>query len=105
MAEPFENFKASLKPEETLLLYCARTQMVAAHVQQVLQLLKTISTGIWLIEMAYHHNVASLLYRNLESIAPGMVPETVKVSLKQEIQKDVQSNLSLTKELFSFGAY
>jgi hypothetical protein len=99
MTTPFEMFSTSLKPEARLLFYCARTQINAADAERIVTLLRGDIDWHDLLQMALYHEVAPLLYRNLESIAPGAMPETVRMEFKKQIQVDMQGNLFLTKQL------
>jgi hypothetical protein len=99
MENSFELSLEALKPEMRLLLCCARTQINAANAERMVKLLRGNIDWHDLLQMAFSHEVAPLLYRNLESIAPGVMPEMVRTELKKQIQVDMQGNLFLTKQL------
>ncbi len=50
-------------------------------------------------QIAKHHGLAAVLYTNLISHAAGLVPESVKASLKNEAQRNYKINLHLTAEI------
>lgn len=99
MLKHFEFSSADLRPEAQLLLCCARTQMDAANVERIISLLQENIDWSYLLQMAFRHNLAPLLYRSLKAVAPTTIPETVRAELKEQIQVDIQGNLFLTKEL------
>ncbi|HKZ80887.1 MAG TPA: nucleotidyltransferase family protein, partial [Pyrinomonadaceae bacterium] len=86
-------------PEAQLLLCCARTRLDAANAERIITRLQENIDWRYLLQMAFRHNLAPLLYRSLDAVAPTRVPETVRAELKQRIQIDIQGNLFLTKEL------
>jgi hypothetical protein len=100
MVEQYEFSGIDLRPEAKLLLYCARTQVEAANVEKVIQLLQKFNLD-WgdLIKLTIRHNLAPLFYRSLDAIAPAAIPEPARAEFKKQIQKNVQGNLFLTKEL------
>jgi hypothetical protein len=99
MAEHFELIHGDLKPEAKLLLGCARTSMDVSTTQQISLLLRGNIDWKELLEMAQSHNLVPLLYRNLEAICPGRIPELVRAKMQQQIQVNIQGNLYLTREL------
>jgi hypothetical protein len=99
MENSFELSLDALKPEVRLLWYCARTQINAANAERIVTLLRGDIDWHHLLQMAFYHEVAPLLYRNLESIAPGAMPEMVRTELKKLMQVNIQGNLFLTKQL------
>ena len=99
MENSFELSLEALKPEVRLLWYCARTQINAANAERIVTLLRGDIDWHDLLQMAFYHDVAPLLYRNLESIAPGAMPEMVRTEFKKQIQVNIQGNLFLTKQL------
>ena len=99
MPSPLEFSSADLSPEAQLLLCCARTQMDAANAERITTLLQKNIEWNYLLEMAFCHNLAPLLYQSLEGLAPTTIPESARAALKEQIQVDIQGNLFLTKEL------
>lgn len=101
MLGQIEFLNTNLQPEEQLLLYCARTWVDAANAQRITTLLREDIDWSYLLPMAFRHNVAPLLFRSLEAIAPAAVPEGVRAQLKQQIHINIQCNLFLTRELLN----
>lgn len=101
MLGQIEFLNTNLQPEEQLLLYCARTWVDAANAQRITTLLREDIDWSYLLPMAFRHNVAPLLFRSLEAIAPAAVPEEVRAQLKQQIHINIQCNLFLTRELLN----
>jgi hypothetical protein len=101
MLAQVEFLSTNLHPEEQLLLCCARTQMDASHAEQIATLLQDGIDWSYLLQVAFRHNVAPLLFRSLEAVAPAAVPEAVRAELKEQIQVNIQGNLFLTKELLN----
>lgn len=104
MLEHFESVSVDLRPEAQLLLCCARTQIDVVNAERIATLLQRNIDWRYLLQMASRHNLAPLLYRSLEIVAPTAIPETVCAELKEQIQIDVQGNLFLTKELLNLLA-
>jgi len=93
------------RPEAQLLLCCARTQIDAGNAERIITLLQENIDWSYLLQMAFRHNLAPLLYRSLESVAPTTLPETVRAELRGQIQVNIQGNLFLTKELLHLIAF
>jgi hypothetical protein len=101
MLEQVEFLNTNLQPEEQLLLCCARTRVEAANAQRITTLLQEDIDWNYLLPLAFRHNVAPLLFRSLEAVAPAAVPQEVRAQLKGQIQVNIQGNLFLTKELLN----
>jgi hypothetical protein len=101
MRDQVEFLSTSLHPEEQLLLCCARTQMDASHAEEITALLQEDIDWSYLLHLAFRHNVAPLLFRSLEAVAPTAVPEKVRARLKEQIHVNIQGNLFLAKELIN----
>ncbi|MGE5374369.1 MAG: lasso peptide biosynthesis B2 protein [Bacteroidota bacterium] len=91
--------KHDVAREARLLTLCARTNVSASDEAKILALLDREIDWELLVRLAYDHQVVPLLYRTLESVAPGKMPVAVKAELKGQIQVYIQGNLSLTQEL------
>jgi hypothetical protein len=104
MENSFELSLGELKPEVRLLLCCARIQIDADTTEQIKALLNERIDWDALLQLAFDHDVAVLLYRTLEAVCPSGIPPAVRADLKRQIQVDVQGNLSLTKELLRVKA-
>jgi hypothetical protein len=86
-------------PEIQLLLYCARTQLDEARVDQLRRLLQQPLDWDRIIEAAVLHRVIPLLYQTLNTHVPTLVPTEVLEELRQKFQDNQFDNLALTQEL------
>jgi hypothetical protein len=73
--------------------------MDAAHVERIITLLQENIDWNYLLKLVFRHNLVSLFYRNIETVAPAALPETVRAELREQVQVNIQGNLFLTKEL------
>jgi hypothetical protein len=94
-----KTFIERLVPEARLLLFCARTKLSSTDLEQILALAENNIDWEFLVRLAFDHQVVPLVYRTLESVAPGRMPAAIRAKLKQHIQVSIQGNLSLTHEL------
>lgn len=89
----------ALRPEDDLLLACARTQPDAATADHI----RALSAGPldWpaLLQVAERHGVLPLLYWNLNAAAPEAVPAELREPLRARFQENARINLFLTGEL------
>ncbi|MEZ4708521.1 MAG: nucleotidyltransferase family protein [Caldilineaceae bacterium] len=97
-AQPAPLF-TNLRFEEELLLCCARTQLDAPKAARVTALLQEELDWDYLLDLAFGHHLAALVYRHLEAENAQAIPEWVRAGLKWQIQSDIQGNLLLTREL------
>jgi hypothetical protein len=104
MPEHSEFTSLDWRPEVQLLLSCAHAQMHPANAERIVGLLQNDIDWDFLLQMAFRHNVVSLLYRSLKTVGSITIPETVQAELKAQIEMDVQGNLFLTKELLELLA-
>jgi hypothetical protein len=101
MLEQIEFLNTNLQPEEQILLCCARTWVDAAHARRITTLLQGDIDWDYVLQLAFRHNVAPLLFRSLEAVAPSAVPRAIRAQLKEQIQVYIQGNLFLTRELLN----
>ena len=99
MPKPFRFSSTDLSHEAQLLLCCARTQVGAANAERIIALLQEDIDWDFLLQLAFNHKLAPLLYRNLEAICPHNIPASARTELREQIQVDIEGNLFLTKEL------
>lgn len=92
-----ENFE--LRKEDELLLYCARTKVDPVVKEKIVSLINEDFDWNYLIDMASRHRLKPLLYHNLNSICPKVVPEDILAELKDYFNVNVRKNLLLTGEL------
>jgi hypothetical protein len=86
-------------PESELLVWCARTHVteelrtdISSRVQE------PMDWGL-MLDLAAYHGVFPLLYRNLSTICPSLVPGDTLTKLRQKTQACALLNRSLAQEL------
>jgi hypothetical protein len=99
MPKSSEIFGNNLRPEEKLLVLCARMHIGKDTTEEIHKILTDGIDWECVVQMTNDHNIVPLVYRSLESIASAAIPDTIRAELKRQVQVDVQGNLSLTKEL------
>lgn len=88
-----------LHVEDELLLCCARTDVNPEIKDKILSLIQNDIDWDYLLKLASRHRLMPLLYYNLNSICPEMVPEAVLGELKDYFNANVRKNLMMTGEL------
>lgn len=88
-----------MRPEDELLLSCARTNVNPEIKDKILSLVQEDIDWEYLVGMASRHRLMPLLYHNLNSICPEMVPEDILGQLKDNFHGNVRKNLLMTGEL------
>ena len=88
-----------LRPEDELLLYCARTDVNPEIKDKILSLIQNNLDWNYLLKLASRHRLMSLLYHNLNFTCPDLVPEDILKRLKDNFNVNVRKNLMLTGEL------
>ncbi len=88
-----------IRPENELLLCCARTRMDSKRADQLRSLLQKDIDWTYLTQMALRHGVMPLLYFNLNSTCPNAVPKTTLEQFRGYFNANALNNLSLTSEL------
>lgn len=88
-----------LRPEDEFLLCCARTNVNPEIKDKILFLIQNKPDWDYLLNLALRHRLLPLLYHNLNSICPEMVPEDILKELKDYFNANVRKNLMLTGEL------
>src|SRR5262245_47361777 len=95
-----EGVLAGVRPEDRLLLACARTTIDDATGAQIARL---VAAGVdWgeLLVRAGRHRVIPLLCRSLSITCLDLVPGAIQERLQQGVRAIKQRNLLLTGELF-----
>ncbi|NET24091.1 nucleotidyltransferase family protein [Okeania sp. SIO1I7] len=87
------------RPENELLLCCARTYLDAKNSEKLKNLLQKDIDWEYLIEIANLEGVIPLLYWNLNTICPESVPQATLSKLKDNFYATTSYNLTLTSEL------
>jgi len=88
-----------LRPEDELLLCCARTHIDSATAGRMSALVRTGMDWNYLIQTASTHGVKPLLCRHLGSVCPEALPQAVRGQLKRFAQLHTFKNLFMTREL------
>ena len=65
----------SFRPEEEMILCCARTFMEPERVERANALSREDLDWAYLLETASRHGVAALVYVNLKTLCPDAVPK------------------------------
>jgi hypothetical protein len=87
------------KPEIELLLCCARTKVNSKTAAQIKTLVEQEINWNYLLEIASAHELIALLYHNLNTICPEVVPPAILNQLKNYFETTAQKNLLITAEL------
>jgi hypothetical protein len=90
---------ATLRPENELLLLCARRGGGDSAVARACELARGEVDWDYLLKLARRHAVLPLLYRGLEESAPGAAPCGVRESLRVSFRENVTRNVLLAGEL------
>ncbi len=90
----------NFRPEEKLLIACTRTEMPSKKIEQIKILLQQKINWNYFLQIAAHHQVASLLYKNIKSHFSDLVPQFVLAELQEYFQINSRRSLSITLELF-----
>jgi hypothetical protein len=96
-----EVLPADTRPENQLLLSCARTYVDSAQAEQIRALLRGDLDWVYLIRTALQHCVMPLLYWNLQSTCPEAVPEAILNELGRYFNANTVRNLFLVRELLT----
>ena len=88
-----------LRPEDELLLNCARTDVNSEIRDKILYLVQNKLDWHYLLNLASRHRLLPLLYYNLNSICPELVHEDILGELKDKFNANVRKNLMLTGEM------
>ncbi len=93
------SLKVGTSLEHEILLCCARTYMDVNDAECLRILLQADIDWEYLIETATQHRLMPLLYWNLNTICPDLVPKTTLAQLKDSFGANVVHNLVLVGEL------
>jgi hypothetical protein len=89
----------STRPEDELLICCARNSIDPKITNRLNDLVKKNIDWQYLIQTAQCHGVTPLLYRSLNNTCSEAVPETVLKTLQEHFEANDRRNLFLTGEL------
>lgn len=87
------------RPEDELLLACARTAADAETAGRIGALLRQRLDWSYVLRMAQRHAVVALLYGQLHGAEAGLVPADVLLAIKEAYRAGAQQSLGLTGEL------
>ena len=90
---------SKLRPEDELLLCCARANIDSDTAGRVRGLLRREVDWKFLIDAAGAHGVKPLLCHHLTNSCPESVPKTILAQLQRYLQAHSLNNLFLTREL------
>lgn len=90
-----------LRPEDELLLCCARTNVNSEIKAKILFLVQNKLDWDYLLDLTSMHRLIPLLYHNLNSICPELVPEDILKKLNDIFNFNIHNNLLLTGELIT----
>lgn len=93
------NSTIKLKPEDELLICCARTQMDSRTAKNVCNLVKKDLEWDYLLNMASIHSLRSLLYFQLSHLCSEDVPLDIMDNLRDYTNFNVRNNLLMLGEL------
>lgn len=88
-----------LAPEAELLVWCARTVVSDDLKSRIREKAQESLDWSLVLELADHHGVVPLLYRNLSALSPDLVPAELLTRLRQKAQVGALLNRTLAKEL------
>jgi hypothetical protein len=91
----------NLRPENELLLCCARTQLHAEKVERMASLLQTEMDWPYVSHLGGRHGLIPLLYKNLKSVCPERVPESVMDNFRNHFLLNAGHNVLRTRELLT----
>src|SRR5574341_2238264 len=89
----------AMRPEDELLLLCARTTFDSSAVEKIKTLARSGIDWGYLIPTANRHGVMPLFYWNLNAICPKDVPAAALDQLRGQFFSNAQRNLWLAQEL------
>lgn len=88
-----------LRPEDRVLLCCARTTISKEAIEQIKTLIQHDINWRYLVRSAIYHRVAPLLYRILRQPALNSIPPAVANKLQHHYEAIAGRNLFLTTQL------
>jgi hypothetical protein len=88
-----------ISPEADLLICCARTTLDRATKDRILALVQQDIDWTYLNDLAEHHQVMPLLYRNLNATCAGAVPEPALNHLRRFFYANAMTGALLSEEL------
>jgi len=90
---------AANRPENEVILCCARTRIDARGAERLGALLGKELNWVYLVATAIRHGLAALLYWHLNAVCPESIPDEWMAFLKHFSHQNATRNLYLTGEL------
>ena len=92
---------ATFRPEETLLILCARTRLDESSAAHVNALLREDLDWDYLLRMAFQHSIVPLLYKTLLPDHETLLPKPFADELRAYFHGNALRNMVLTRELLA----
>lgn len=92
-------FRPGTRPEEKLLLCCARSRTGADADRQIRELVQSGIDWGYLLPLARRHGMTPLLSHHLDRLVPDSVPKPYRHWLDEAFRQINRNNLFLTREL------
>jgi signal peptidase I len=89
----------STRPEDEMLICCARTRVDSASAERIKILLQKDIDWTYLVRSARRHGVMPLLYQSLRTTCPETVPQAIMDQLQGHFHTNALRNHFLTQEL------
>ncbi|BDA72003.1 hypothetical protein RIVM261_005020 [Rivularia sp. IAM M-261] len=89
----------TLRPEDELILCCARAKLEDETVQRIKDLIQEDFDWQYFIKKAGFHRVIPLVYPNLNNIAKGIIPNNIFDKISLAFHNNVNRTLLLSGEL------
>lgn len=90
---------AAFRPEEELILACARTRMDPATAAHLRSLLERALDWNYVLSEARWHGVLPLVYWHVREAPPGLLPAPVREQLQASFERTQRRNLFLSLQL------
>jgi hypothetical protein len=91
----------TVRPENELLLCCARTQLESKETERIRALLQKEIDWPHLCKLGNRHRLVPLLFKNLKSACPDGVPDAIMDRFHDQFIATAGHNLFLTNELLT----
>lgn len=87
------------RPEEELLLCCARSKMNSKTLERTKYLIKMDLDWEYLLKLATRHKMKPILYWQLNKMVFEDIPDKILIDLKDDFKLNAQKNLMMLSEL------
>lgn len=96
---PLRNVLETTRPEGELLLACARTQMVPALRQRIVNIVACDPDWERLLTLGAKHRILPLLRRNLQEVCADQIPGDFRGKLNRRLENNTTSTRQQAEEL------